>query len=313
MGDRGSSGRRLPPTFVARRAQRTPSLSGLLPHGTAGSRTVVATSCLPDLHYFRGSFGGRHIIPLWRDAAGHSPNVPDGLLPTLGEALGQPVSAEDLFAYCYAILAGPAYARTFAEALTIPGPRIPFTRNPKLFDEAVALGRELLFLHTYGERFVSKHQRSGRIPSGAAKCAKGVSGDTSEYPNSFSYDAATQVLVVGDGRFTKVAPDVYGFEVSGYRVVQRWLAGRMRDRSGKRTSPLDDIRPEHWTFDDDLLSLLWVLEHTVARYPQHASLLERIIASKHVTSVEMEAPTFAERAGPRPSRRGNTVQETLNL
>ena len=97
------------------------------------------------------------------------------------------------------------------------------------------------------------------------------------------------------------------------QFVQRWLAGRMRDRSGKRSSPLDDIRPERWTFDDELLSLLWVLEHSVARYPAHAILLKKIIASKQLTAADIDQPTFAERAGPRPSRRGNTVQETQNL
>lgn len=284
-------------------------LTGKLGFGPA----ALASGALPDLDCFRGSFGGRHVIPLYRDRDGHEPNVATGLLAILAGHLGQEVSAEDCFAYCYAILAGPAYAETFAEELSIPGPRIPITTNPVLFDEAVALGRELLFLHTYGERFVPSNRRAGRIPAGSIKCAQGTSDDPSEYPEAFSYDAAKRELYVGDGRFTGVSAEVYEFEVSGYKVVQRWLAGRMKERSGKRSSPLDDIRPERWTFDDELLQLLWVLEHSLARYSAHADLLSRILGSTVLKAEDISDPTFEERAGPKPSRRGNTVQETLNL
>ena len=41
---------------------------------------AVATDDIPDLHHFRGSFGGKHIIPLWRGADANEPNVTGGLL-----------------------------------------------------------------------------------------------------------------------------------------------------------------------------------------------------------------------------------------
>ena len=37
---------------------------------------AVATDLVPDLHHFRGSFGGKHVIPLWRDRAGTDANLP---------------------------------------------------------------------------------------------------------------------------------------------------------------------------------------------------------------------------------------------
>jgi hypothetical protein len=61
------------------------------------------------------------------------------------------------------------------------------------------------------------------------------------------------------------------------------------------------------------LNLLWVLEHTVEAYPRHAKLLKRIIASKHIDASELASPSYADRSAPRPTRRGNTVQEALNL
>ena len=51
---------------------------------------IVASASVPDLHHFRGSFGGKDVIPLYRDAAGTEPNVTAGLLDALGEEYGAP-------------------------------------------------------------------------------------------------------------------------------------------------------------------------------------------------------------------------------
>src|SRR5215207_885250 len=76
-------------------------------------------------------------------------------------------------------------------------------------------------------------------------------------PDSFDYDPLAKEIRVGEGRFGPVASDVWEFEVSGLRVVQSWLAYRMKVRAGKRSSPLDDIRPDRWTprMTDEFLEL----------------------------------------------------------
>jgi hypothetical protein len=53
----------------------------------------------------------------------------------------------------------------------------------------------------------------------------------------------------------------------------------MKKGAGKKSSPLDDIRPERWTsqFTTELLELLWVLEATVEGYLEQARLLEALI------------------------------------
>ena len=87
------------------------------------------------------------------------------------------------------------------------------------------------------------------------------------------------MLHVGGGEFAPVEPDVYGFEVSGLKVVQSWLSYRMKNGAGPKSSPLDDIRLAGWTsaFTTELLELLWVLEATVATYPEQEALLEALI------------------------------------
>ena len=68
-------------------------------------------------------------IPLWRDAAATLPNVQPGLLERLAECFGFSVSAEQLMAYCCALLGGRSYVSRFLEQLRTPGPRVPPIRS----------------------------------------------------------------------------------------------------------------------------------------------------------------------------------------
>lgn len=123
-------------------------LAGVLGSGPA----ATATADVPDRHYFCGR-GGKDIIPLWRDADATEPNVTAGLLKKLGEVYGSEVSPEDLFAYVYGVLASPSYVERFSEELALPGPRLPITKDEALFRDVAKSGRELVHLHTFGERW----------------------------------------------------------------------------------------------------------------------------------------------------------------
>ncbi|MBA4083271.1 MAG: hypothetical protein C0496_18715, partial [Erythrobacter sp.] len=45
---------------------------------------------------------------------------------------------------------------SFAEDLVRPGLRVPLTADAALFAEAAKLGREVIRLHTFGERFATE-------------------------------------------------------------------------------------------------------------------------------------------------------------
>ncbi len=45
--------------------------------------SISITGDVPDLHHFRGSFGGKDVFPLWGDSAGTEPNITAGLLSIL--------------------------------------------------------------------------------------------------------------------------------------------------------------------------------------------------------------------------------------
>lgn len=261
---------------------------------------AVTTHLVPDYHHFRGSFGGKHVMPLWRDAACTEPNVTRGVLDRLSEVLESTVQPEDLLAYCYALLAAPSYTARFAEELEIPGPRVPLTISRELFGRAVSLGRELVWLHTYGERFVPAGHRAGRVPQGAARYVQPIPQTAAGYPERHSYDPSTRELHVGEGAFGPVAPEVRAYEVSGLDVIGSWLDYRMRDGAGRRSSPLDEIRPTVWpeTFTTELLELLWVLERTVALGPQLDEVLEALVADPTIPAADLPEPTEEERKAP---------------
>ena len=211
----------------------------------------------------------------------------------------QKVEPEDFLAYAYGVLAQPTFTERFAEELGTRELRVPITKDVGLFKQVRDVGRKLLWLHTYCERFVPKGRRHGQVPKGKAKCVKAVHGSRAEYPEGYDYNEATKTLMVGKGEFRPVQPEIYGFDVSGLKVVQSWLKYRMKYGGGKKSSPLDDIRPERWPieFTTELLELLWVLEATLAEYPKQAKLLEAVVKGPVFPANGLPAvPDYAKKA-----------------
>jgi predicted helicase len=204
------------------------------------------------------------------------------------------VGAEDIAAYLYSVLAHPGYTARFQDELENREVRVPITLDKALFAEAVAIGRRLIYLHSYGERFA----KGQTWPHGRARCTKAIS--TEGLPEKFTYDEATQTLHVGDGLFKPVALAVWEFEVSGLKALQSWLGYRMKNRKGKKSSPLDDITPTSWPpeFTSELLRLLHLLEETVETYPQQATLLGEIIKGALLTADQLGAPPDEYRKPP---------------
>ena len=178
------------------------------------------------------------------------------VLETLAKAYGAPVSAEDVLAYIAAVMAHPAFTARFRADLVRPGLRVPLTADKASFDEAVALGREVVWLHCYGERFVDP--AAGR-PKGPPRLPKqeapfipadgAIPGAPEPLPETMDYDAAKRRLVIGKGFVENVTPAMRNYEISGKNVLDQWFSYRRRDRTkpmigDKRPpSPLEKIQP----------------------------------------------------------------------
>lgn len=254
----------------------------------------IATPYVPDLHHFRGSYGAKDVIPLYRDRRGKEPNITSGLLGALAAAVGADIEPEHLLAYVYGLTATAAFTDRFSDELgEAAGPvRIPITVDPELFDEVVALGKELLWLHTWGERFAD----GSELPAPRAKEIIPISGG---YPEKYRWDAGSGTLTVGNGSFGRVNRAVWKFEVSGLKVLQSWLGNRQGEQ----------LRGEGPAFGADvvqragLLALaclhLAILEQTVDLTPKAADLLQRVMTGDLVDPATLPMPIDAEREAPK--------------
>jgi hypothetical protein len=274
--------------------------------GVGPAATISAS--VPDLHYFCGR-GGKDAIPLWRDADATTANITASFVAALKTAYGKAPTPEDIFAYAYAVLANPGYVKRYEEELQVPGPRLPVTKDKALFDRGAALGRELLRWHSYGERFREKGDKFKL--AGSAKVTTSIPTTPAKYPEKHKYDEKKQVLRVGDGEIGNVSPEVWNFSVSGLQVVKSWLDYRMKKGAGKKSSPLDDLRPERWTEEmtRELVDLLWVIEHSLASYPALDAWLEEVLASALFTGDELPKPTAAERKEPKVKRGADLFED----
>lgn len=244
---------------------------------------------MPDLHHYNGR-GGR-VFPLWRDSAATEANLPPKLLEVLARTYKFAVTPEDFLAYLAAVAANPAYTARFQGDLVQPGLRIPVTARAKLFAEAVELGRRVIWLHTFGERYVDA--KAGR-PAGPPRLPKGrspripkdgaIPDDADAMPDEMGYDEIKNRLMVGAGFIDSVPSAVWRYEVSGKRVLTQWFSYRKKNRErpiiGDRRPPskLGDIQPDHWLaeYTTELLNVLHVLGLLVDLEAAQATLLEAI-------------------------------------
>lgn len=256
-------------------------------HPISGGPALVFSSLIPDMHY-HSSRGGR-VIPLYRDADGITPNVSPGLLDLVTRRLGVNVAPLDLAAYIAAVASHPGYTRRYLEDLKTPGVRIPLTRDAGLWDEAVRVGGEVLWLHTYGERCTDisagrPHARP-KMVVGRPTVQVRIPDTRDGMPDRISYDEPTQTLRIGVGEVAPLAPEVWDYQVSGMRVVKHWFDYRKKRPAGKRTSPLDDMVAQTWTptMTTELLELLNVLGRCVELEPRQKELLDRIADGPLIT------------------------------
>jgi predicted helicase len=229
-----------------------------------------------------------------------------GLGTVIGKSLGIVApDVEELAAYVYALLSASAYQRRFAVALQTPGLRVPITAKSSLWNEAVAAGRELIWLHSYAERF-------GDEAAGRGSTVPPVDGvewlvSVTKLPDTMAdikYDAETGYLTIGDGVVSGVRPEVWSYQVSGMLVMRKWLGYRTRRGTGKAassSSDLDKIRPTAWAdeWNDELLDLIRVLTITLDHQPILEDLLDRICSEALLETALLPVPDIMERSVPK--------------
>jgi len=125
---------------------------------------------------------------------------------------------EDIFNYIYAILYSNSYRHKYQEFLKTDFPRIPFTRNYRLFQRVSELGGMLVGLHLLKSAPADRNQiiLDGK---GDAKIEK-IEWKMNE------------IWINNTQKFTPIPKEVWNYYIGGYQVLQKWL----KDRKGRELS-----------------------------------------------------------------------------
>ncbi|MGV0025832.1 type ISP restriction/modification enzyme [Phormidesmis priestleyi] len=155
-----------------------------------------------------------------------TPNFSSGFTDAIRDKLGYVPTPEAIFYYIYAIFHSPTYRQRYAEFLKIDFPRVPLTRNDRLFKDLGTKGEELVALHLMKSKKLNK-------------LITKMSGDGDNAVTEVTYKPTEQRIYINKDRyFEDITPDVWQFKIGGYQVLDKWLKDR---KKAKRTLSFDDV------------------------------------------------------------------------
>jgi len=164
--------------------------------------------------------GGVFVYPL---VVNGKPNFSKDIIDWAIEKFGEPFDPENLRGYIYGILYCKAYRKKYASALRTGFPRIPLTSDKELFLKISMIGKELIQLHLLSNPKI--WQSMAGFPE--------VGTDIVE---KITFDAANSRALVNDKQyFSKIDPEIWEYEVGGYKICERWL----RERIGRKLNSND--------------------------------------------------------------------------
>jgi predicted helicase len=195
---------------------------------------VYITESIVDLNLYRR--GGELVFPLYiypetdkkdlfseHESGEKKPNIKSELFEELKTNFKKEVSPEEIFFYIYSILYSNSYRTKYLEFLKIDFPRIPFTKDYKLFIKLGKFGKQLADLHLLKskdlDKTISKFQGKGN--------------NKVEKPN---YENE-KVFINKEQYFDGIKEEVWQYQIGGYQVCEKWLKDR-KDRA----LTLDEIK-----------------------------------------------------------------------
>jgi len=154
------------------------------------------------------------------------PNLSQEFLKAIREKLGYVPTPEGIFYYAYAIFHSPTYRHRYAEFLKTDFPRLPLTSNDALFKALSEKGQELVELH------LMKSKKLNKVTTR-------YQGNGDNAVTEVTYKlAAQQVHINKQQYFEGIVPEVWGFKIGGYQVLDKWLKDR---KKAKRCLSFDEI------------------------------------------------------------------------
>ncbi len=150
------------------------------------------------------------------------PNIKTEIIQKLSESYKKKITPEEIFYYIYAILYSNIYRKKYNEFLKTDFPRVPFTKDAKIFNKISKLGEELANLHLLKSKKL-ENGKDIKFPSiGTNKAEK------REYKNNKIYINDKQY-------FEGIKSEAWNYHIGGYQVLDKWL----KDRKDKVLSSED--------------------------------------------------------------------------
>lgn len=151
------------------------------------------------------------------------PNISPELMEHLTVAFKKIPTPEQILYYIYAILYSNTYRTKYAEFLKIDFPRIPFTKDYRIFSKMAG----------YGERLVGLHLlKSSELGNPITR----FQGKGENRVEKLRYEKG-KLYINKEQYFEGIPPEVYEYHIGGYQVCEKWL----KDRKD-RTLSLDEIQ-----------------------------------------------------------------------
>jgi predicted helicase len=153
------------------------------------------------------------------------PNLSAEVLDRLTKTFRKGPSPEEIFYYIYAVLYSETYRAKYAEFLKIDFPRVPLTKDYKLFKKMSEYGNSLVDLHLL------------KSPDLDAPIAR-FQGKGENRVEKLKYDEKGGCLHINASQyFEGISQAGWAYQIGGYQVCDKWL----KDRKG-RTLSMDEIQ-----------------------------------------------------------------------
>ena len=144
--------------------------------------------------------------------------VPEKIEDSCELTIGATFAPIDILDYIYAVLHSPAYREKYKEFLKIDFPRVPFTKDYKIFKKLSEIGKGLIDIHLLKSSLLDK--TSSRFKGeGELNLVKKIVYSPKE----------KRVFINEKQYFENIEPEVWNYFIGGYQVLNKWL----KDRKGK--------------------------------------------------------------------------------
>lgn len=142
------------------------------------------------------------------------PNISEEIFAKLKKAYRKEPKPEELFYYVYGIFYSNKYREKYAEFLKIDFPRVPFTKDYKLFLRIAQLGEELAALHLMKSKTLEK-------------VTIGYQGKGDNRIDFVRYnEEENRIYINTEKYFSSITPELWNYHIGGYQVLSKFLKDR---------------------------------------------------------------------------------------